>query len=61
MATRFPLRNVTGMQEKIHTRDHDEEELASGQNIDATNWRGAAEHSEAVPPQARIAQRRVYL
>ncbi|UKZ63201.1 uncharacterized protein TrAtP1_004430 [Trichoderma atroviride] len=29
-ATRFALRNVTSMQEKIHTRDHGEE-LASGQ------------------------------
>lgn len=29
-ATRFALCNVTGMQEKIHTRDHGEE-LASGQ------------------------------
>lgn len=30
VATRFALRNVTSMQEKIHTRDHGEE-LASGQ------------------------------
>lgn len=48
------------MHKKIHMRDR-EEELASGQIIDATNWRGAAEHSEVVPPQARTAHRRVYL